>query len=65
MKRIKTKIVEEVCPACSGTGVLPVVKQPAPGRRIYPPKCTKCGGKGRITPILAVAGRATGGTLNS
>jgi hypothetical protein len=27
----------------------PEVKQPAPGRRIYPPRCTQCEGKGRIT----------------
>jgi DnaJ-class molecular chaperone len=45
MKRIK--IVEEECPACNGKGVLPLVKQAKPGRRIYPPRCTKCDGKGR------------------
>ncbi len=48
MKRIKLASVEEKCPACNGTGVEPV-KQPRPGRRIYAPRCTECGGKGRIT----------------
>ena len=38
MKPIKSDIVEEICPACSG--FLPVIKQPAPGKRIYPPRCT-------------------------
>jgi DnaJ-class molecular chaperone len=50
MKPIKTKsdIVEEICPACNGTGFLPVIKQPAPGKRIYGPRCTKCDGKGKL-----------------
>jgi DnaJ-class molecular chaperone len=40
---------EQECPACNGTGY-PVVMQPVrPGRKIYPPPCKKCGGKGRIT----------------
>ena len=39
---------EELCSACAGTG-LAKVRQPAkPGRRVYPPKCAKCGGKGRV-----------------
>ena len=45
MKPIKSDIVEETCPACNGTGFLPVVTRPAPGRRIYPPRCTKCDGR--------------------
>ena len=28
MKPIKSDIVEEICPACNGTGFLPVIKQP-------------------------------------
>ena len=48
MKPIKSDVVEEICPACNGTGFLPVIKQPAPGKRIYPPRCTKCGGKGKL-----------------
>jgi len=43
-----TKETETNCPACNGTGY-PVVLQPVqPGRKIYPAKCKKCGGKGRI-----------------
>ena len=49
MKPIKSDIVEEICPACNGTGFLPVIKQPAPGKRIYGPRCTKCGGKGKLS----------------
>jgi hypothetical protein len=33
MKPIESDIVEEICPACNG--FLPVIKQPAPGKRIY------------------------------
>lgn len=47
MERIKLAKVEEKCPACNGTG-FPAVKQPAPGRRIFPPPCEKCQGSGRI-----------------
>jgi DnaJ-class molecular chaperone len=43
------KIKEHTCGACNGTG-FPVVKQPTqPGRKIYPVKCSACGGKGKIT----------------
>ena len=36
------------CSACDGTG-FPKVAQPAqPGRKIYPPPCKQCLGKGRI-----------------
>jgi hypothetical protein len=45
---IKSDPVEEICPACNGTGLLTVIKQPAPGKRIYGPRCTKCGGKGKL-----------------
>jgi DnaJ-class molecular chaperone len=48
MKPIKSNPNEEKCPACNGTG-FPTVKQPDPGRRIYPPPCKTCGGKGRMT----------------
>jgi DnaJ-class molecular chaperone len=47
MKRVLSEAKEEKCPACGGTGVEPVKQQPPPGRRIYPPKCKVCGGKGR------------------
>jgi DnaJ-class molecular chaperone len=36
------------CSACDGTG-FPKVAQPAqPGRKIYPPACRWCLGKGRV-----------------
>jgi DnaJ-class molecular chaperone len=36
------------CSACGGTG-FPKVAQPAqPGRKIYPPPCKWCLGKGRV-----------------
>jgi DnaJ-class molecular chaperone len=41
--------VEVLCDVCKGTG-FQAVKQPAePGRKIFPAKCPKCGGKGRLT----------------
>jgi hypothetical protein len=46
MKRPKPKEIR--CPACEGTG-FPNVKQPVqPGRKIYPPPCKECSGKGQI-----------------
>jgi DnaJ-class molecular chaperone len=43
------KPTERKCPACNGTG-FPPVKQPAePSRKIYPPRCERCDGKGWIT----------------
>jgi DnaJ-class molecular chaperone len=49
MRKPPAKPTEQECPACKGTGY-PVVVQPArPGRKIYPPLCNKCGGRGRIT----------------
>jgi DnaJ-class molecular chaperone len=48
MKQTKPDRIESKCGACRGTGFA-VVKQPAqPGRRIYPPRCAKCHGSGRI-----------------
>ena len=42
------KIKEHTCPDCNGTG-FPVVAQPVQlGRKIFPEKCTACGGKGKI-----------------
>ncbi len=32
--------------ACGGAGSLPA-REPEPGRRTYPGRCVKCGGKGR------------------
>jgi len=57
----KTKKVapgEELCPACGGTGLAKVKQAIKPGRRVYPPKCGKCGGKGRVNkPRRADAAR--------
>jgi DnaJ-class molecular chaperone len=51
MKQTKPGRIENKCAACRGTGFA-VVKQPAqPGRRIYPPRCAKCHGSGRIRKI--------------
>ena len=52
MKNVKSNAAtaEIKCPACDGSG-FPAVAQPAkPGRRIFPPACKECLGKGRITP---------------
>ena len=48
MKPIRSDVVEEICSACSGTGFLPMIKQPGPGKRINPPRCARCDGKGRL-----------------
>jgi DnaJ-class molecular chaperone len=49
MKKPAAKPTEHKCPACKGTG-FPKVAQPArPGRKIYPVRCEKCDGKGRIS----------------
>jgi hypothetical protein len=45
-----TVSTEVNCPACSGTG-FPTVPQPDnPSRKIFPPACKQCLGKGRIKP---------------
>jgi DnaJ-class molecular chaperone len=61
MKKPQPKPAEEKCPACNGTG-FPEVKQPTQsGRKIYPPPCKECAGKGRIASTRpAVAGRPKG-----
>jgi DnaJ-class molecular chaperone len=48
MVKKKTASVEVKCEACNGTGLTTVIQPERPGRRIYPPPCTVCGGKGRI-----------------
>ena len=41
---------EVKCSACGGTG-FPQIAQPAQaGRKIYPPPCKQCSGKGRVNP---------------
>jgi DnaJ-class molecular chaperone len=52
MKKPAANPTEQKCPACNGTG-FPVVKQPVqPDRKVYPTRCEKCGGKGRITAVV-------------
>lgn len=50
MKRPKLEDVttEIKCPACEGTGLAKVTQPVRPWRKIYPPHCKECGGKGRI-----------------
>jgi DnaJ-class molecular chaperone len=43
----KDEKTEVKCEACNGTGLLQP-RDREPGRRIYPGRCAKCGGKGRI-----------------
>ena len=48
MKKPAVNPTEQKCAACNGTGFA-VVAQPAqPDRKIYPPRCQECEGKGRI-----------------
>ena len=49
--RIKKRLAnpnDKRCPACDGTGVLATIQPEQPDRRIYPPPCGECDGKGRI-----------------
>jgi DnaJ-class molecular chaperone len=48
MKKLAQNSTEQRCPACDGTGFASVAQPTQPGRRIYPPPCKECGGKGRI-----------------
>jgi len=62
MKKPREPSTEVICPACDGTG-LQKVKQPTqPGRKVYPPKCAECLGKGRIQrPAAKWVGSIRGG----
>jgi DnaJ-class molecular chaperone len=44
----KEVVAEIKCPACEGTGLAKVTQPVQPGRKIYPPPCKECAGKGRI-----------------
>jgi DnaJ-class molecular chaperone len=48
MKRPRAKPSEQECAACNGTGFAVVMQPVQPGRKIYPPRCEDCGGKGRV-----------------
>jgi len=53
MARKKTAPMEMKCDACNGTGFRPVIRPARPGRRVYPPSCRVCGGKGRVPSLVA------------
>ena len=50
MKNLKSKDApaEVKCSACDGTGFQAIAQPAQPGRKIYPPPCKRCLGKGRI-----------------
>ena len=50
MKRLKPRDApaEVKCSACDGTGFQRVAQPAQPGRKIYPPSCKWCLGKGRV-----------------
>jgi hypothetical protein len=48
MKKPIAKTTEQKCPACNGTGLTPMVQPVQPTRRVYPPPCKPCGGKGQM-----------------
>ncbi|WP_210418983.1 hypothetical protein, partial [Bradyrhizobium sp. NAS80.1] len=52
MAKPKTEVK---CDACSGTGSEAVTQPDTPGRRIYPPRCKKCHGKGVIPVEVRLA----------
>lgn len=47
-QRANAPETEVRCDVCKGTGLQAVNKPAQPGRRIFPAKCAKCGGKGRL-----------------
>lgn len=46
MKKPATNRTEYKCPECKGTGFRRVEQPVELNRKIYPPPCTECGGKG-------------------
>jgi DnaJ-class molecular chaperone len=50
VKKLKSKdaSTEVKCSACDGTGFQAVAQPAQPGRKIYPARCKRCLGKGRI-----------------
>jgi DnaJ-class molecular chaperone len=56
----KEPIKERECSGCNGTGFMPVVQPKELGRRIFPPRCSKCEGKGRITVSSVLKAAAPG-----
>ena len=50
MKKLRSQAAspEVKCSACDGTGFQRVAQPAQPGRKIYPPPCKSCLGKGRV-----------------
>jgi DnaJ-class molecular chaperone len=48
MPTFLAKSPERECPVCKGTGFPPVKQPKEPGRKIYPARCERCDGKGRV-----------------
>jgi DnaJ-class molecular chaperone len=59
----KDRLPEIVCPSCDGTGIQNVKQPDQPERRIYPPPCKECLGKGRVALPLPLKGKGVGGRL--
>jgi DnaJ-class molecular chaperone len=51
MKNLKLKAAstEVKCSACDGTGYPAAAQPTTPGRKIFPPACKRCFGKGRVS----------------
>ncbi len=47
-QRANSQATEVRCDMCKGTGLKAVAQPTTPGRRIFPPKCSKCAGKGQL-----------------
>jgi len=47
----KEPIKERECSGCGGTGFMAMVQPKEPGRRIFPPRCQKCEGKGKMRSV--------------
>jgi hypothetical protein len=48
MKTLRQQGAEIKCPSCNGSGFAKVQQPSQPDRKIYPPPCKECLGKGRI-----------------
>ena len=56
MKKNREVSNEMICPACDGKGVQKMTQPTEPGRKIYPPPCKECLGKGHVAKPQAGAG---------
>src|SRR3977135_4143201 len=53
------------CPACDGTGFQKVKQPVQPDRKIFPPPCRLCRGKGRIEIAAPLKQTRTGSLIKS